>query len=64
MTSSLTRAATIGGLHVTSSPSCWWIKTIDLSLDIFVRPPAIVHFTIVIGVSRDWLKTTSTEWLP
>ena len=48
----------IGGFHVTSSPPCWWTKTIDLSLAPFVRPPAFVHFTIVICVSRDWLKTT------
>ena len=47
-----------GGFHVTSSPPCWWTKTIDLSLAPFVRPPAFVHFTIVICVSRDWLKTT------
>ena len=48
----------IGGVHVTSSPPCWWTKTIDLSLAPFVRPPAFVRFTIVICVSRDWLKTT------
>ena len=41
----------IGGLHVTSSPPWWWTKTINISLASFVRPPAIVHFTIVIGVS-------------
>ena len=49
---------TIGGFHVTSSPPCWWTNTIDLSLAPFVRPPAFVRFTIVICVSRDWLKTT------
>ena len=45
------QACPIGGLHVNSSPPCWWTKTIDISLASFVRPPAIVHFTIVIGVS-------------
>ena len=53
-----TRKKPIGGFHVTSSPPCWWTKTIDLSVAPFVRPPAFVHFTIVICVSRDWLKTT------
>ena len=50
--------APIGGFHVTSSPPCWWTKTIDLSLAPFVRPPAFVRFTTVICVSRDWLPTT------
>ena len=45
------QAYPIGGLHVTSSPPCWWTKTIDISLASFVRAPATVHFTIVIGVS-------------
>ena len=45
------QACPIGGLHVNSSPPCWWTKTIDSSLVSFVRAPAIVHFTIVIGVS-------------
>ena len=53
----------MGGFHVTSSPPCWWTKTIDLSLAPFVRPPAFVHFTIVICVSRDWLKTTYTIYV-
>ena len=43
--------------QVTSSPPCWWTKTKDLSLAPFVRPPAIVHWSIVICVSRDWLQT-------
>ena len=38
----------------------WWTKTKDLSLAAFVRPPAIVHFSIVICVSRDCLQTTYT----
>ena len=50
----------IGGFHVTSSPPCWWTKTIDLSLAPFVRPPAFVHFTIVICVSRE-LKLLAAE---
>ena len=45
------------GFHVTSSPPCWWTKTKDLSLASFVRPE-VVRFSIVIGVSRDWLKTS------
>ena len=40
----------------TSQP-CWWTKTKDLSLASFVHPPAIVHYLIVICVSRDWLQT-------
>ena len=55
---SLSLQFSIGGFHVMSSPPCWWTKTIDLSLAPFVRPPAFVRFTIVICVSRDWLKTT------
>ena len=46
----------IGGFHVTSSRPCWWTRTIDFSLAPFVRPPAFVHFTIVICISRDWLQ--------
>ena len=46
---------------MTSSPTCWWTKTKDLSLASFVRPPEVVYFSIVIGVSRDWLKTSYTE---
>ena len=38
-------------------------KTKDLSLAPFVRPPAIVHCTIVICVSRDWLQTINTQSL-
>ena len=38
----------IDGFHVTSSTLCWWTKTKDLSLASFVRPPAFVHYTIVI----------------
>ena len=29
-------------------------QTKDLSLAVFVRPPAIVHYIIVICVARDW----------
>ena len=36
---------------------------VDESLASFVRPPEVVHFTIVIGVSRGGLKTTYTELL-
>ena len=51
-----------GGFHVTSSPPCWWTKTKDLSLaPAFVCPPTIVHCSIVICVSRDWLLTTSSD---
>ena len=46
-----------GGFHVTSSSPCWWTKTKDLSLAPFVCPPAIVHCSIVICVSIDWLQT-------
>ena len=55
----------IGGFHVTfhvtSSSPCCWTKTKHLSLAPFVRPPAIVHYTIVI-VSRDWLRTVYTSY--
>ena len=50
----------IGGFRVTSSRPCWWTRTIDFSLAPFVRPPAFVHFTIVICISRDWLPPTYT----
>ena len=50
----------IGGFHVTSSRLCWWTRTIAFSLAPFVRPPAFVHFTIVICVSGDWLQTNYT----
>ena len=43
---------------MTSSPPYWWTKTKDLSLASFLRPPEVVHFSIVIGVSRGWLKTS------
>ena len=43
---------------MTSSPPCWWTKTKDLSLASFVRPPEVIHFSIVIGVSGGWLKTS------
>ena len=33
-------------------------ETKDLSLAPFVCPPAIVHYVIVICVSRDWLQTS------
>ena len=42
---------------MTSSPP-WWTKTKDPSLASFVRPPEVVHFSIVIGVPRGWLKTS------
>ena len=48
----------IGGFHVTSSSPCWWTETNDLPLAPFVRPPAIVHRSIVICVLRDWLQIT------
>ena len=48
----------IGGFHVTSSLLCWWTETKDRSLARFVCPPSFVHFTIVICVSRDCMKTT------
>ena len=51
---------TVGGFHVTSSPPCWGTKTKDLSLASFVRPPEVIHFFIVIGVARSWLKTSYT----
>ena len=40
-------------------PPCWWTKTKDFSLASFVRPPEVVLFFIVLGVSRGWLKTTN-----
>ena len=46
---------------MTSSPPCWWTKTKDLSLASFVRPPEVVHFSIVTGVPGDWLKTSYSE---
>ena len=47
---------------MTSLPPCWWTKNVkDLSLASFVRPPKVVHFSIVIGVSRDRLKTSYTQ---
>ena len=41
---------------MTSSLSCWWTKTKEPSLAPFVHPPAIVHYNIIICVSRDWLQ--------
>ena len=49
---------TINGFHVTSTSPCWWTKTKDSSLAPFVCAPAIVHYSIVICVSRDWLQAT------
>ena len=43
---------------MTSSPPCWWTKTKDLSLASFVLPPEVVHFSFVIGVPENWLKTS------
>ena len=43
---------------MTSSQPCWWTKTKDPSLASFVRPPEVVRFSIVIGVSRGCLKTS------
>ena len=40
----------IGGFHVTSLPPCWWTKTKDFLLAPFVRPPAIVRWSIVVCV--------------
>ena len=47
-----------GGFHVTSSPPCWWMKTKDLLLGSFVRPPKVIPFCIVIGVTTVWLETS------
>ena len=41
-----------------SQPPYCWTKTNDFSLAPLVRPPAIVHCSIVIRVPRDWLQTT------
>ena len=54
-------AKSIGGFHVTSSPSCWWTKTKDLSLASIVRASEVVHFSIVIGFSRGWLQTSFSK---
>ena len=43
---------------MTSSPPYSWTKTKDLSLAFFVRPPDVLHFSIVIGVPGGWLKTS------
>ena len=48
----------MGGFHVKSSPPFWWTKTKDLSLASFVRPPEVIHFSIVVGVYRGWLITS------
>ena len=52
--------------YVTSSPPCWWTKTKDLSLASFVSPPdlEVVNFSIVIGASRVWLKTSHRTQAP
>ena len=54
----------IGGFHVTSWPPFWWTRTKDFSLAPFVRPPAIVHCSIVICVPSDWLLTTYCHETP
>ena len=51
------KANAIGGFDVTSSPPYLGTKTKDLSSSSSVRPPAIVHFSIVICVSSDSLQT-------
>ena len=43
---------------MTSSPPYAWTKTKHFSLTSFVCPPEVVHFSIVIGVPRGWLKTS------
>ena len=48
----------IGGFHVTSSPPCWWTVNKKLLISSFCLSTTIVHFTIVICVSRDCMKTT------
>ena len=50
-----------GGFHITSLqlPPSWWTKTKDRSLAPFVRPPAVVHYIIVICVSEGWLQTSN-----
>ena len=48
---------------MTSTAPCWWTKTKDLSLAPFVRPLEVVHFSIVIGISRGWLKTSCWKGL-
>ena len=47
---------TIGRFNITSSPPCWWTVN-KRSLISSLCPPAFVHFTIVICVSRDCMKT-------
>ena len=44
--------------HVSSSPPCWWTVNKRSLIARFVCPPTFVHFTIVICVSRDCMKTT------
>ena len=44
--------------QIAISPPYWWAKTKDLSLTPFVGPIALVHYTIAIYASRDWLQTT------
>ena len=48
----------IGGFHVTSSPSCWWTVNKRSLINSLFCPPAFVHFTIVIFVFPDFMKTT------
>ena len=43
---------------MTFLPPCWWTKTKDRSVASFVRPLEVLHFSIVIGVPRGWLKTS------
>ena len=38
---------------MTSSPPRWWAKTKDLSLASFVRPPEVIHFSILLLVPLD-----------
>ena len=42
---------------MTSSLPCWWMKTKDLLLASFARPPEVLHSSIVIGVSEIATKT-------
>ena len=42
---------------------CFRVRPHVILISPFVRPPAFVRFTIVICVSRDWLKTTSEAFL-
>ena len=33
-------------------------------ISFFVRPPEVVHFSVVIGVPRGWLKTSYIDTVP